>query len=123
MAEEVLTCQTCGKEWSRISIRGRKPKLCDDCKADPLQIKKQKELSNEAKVEAAKVRIDNLETSLKSRGNHLSQPRERRSYVLSDLDERIHKLEEWRDSLEEKADSPIPKGKSVHKRSGGKRTG
>lgn len=30
-AEEVLTCQSCGNEWSRPPTRGRKPVRCPDC--------------------------------------------------------------------------------------------
>lgn len=30
---ETLTCEKCGSDWQRESVRGRKPKNCPDCKA------------------------------------------------------------------------------------------
>lgn len=33
MATETLTCQTCGNNWGRERVRGRKPKECPPCKA------------------------------------------------------------------------------------------
>ena len=29
---ETLTCNTCGKDWQRKVVRGRKPKVCPSCK-------------------------------------------------------------------------------------------
>lgn len=30
---ETLTCTACGQDWQRERVRGRKPKLCPDCKS------------------------------------------------------------------------------------------
>jgi hypothetical protein len=38
-AEETLICKTCDKEWTRISRRGRKPKLCTECREAEVQAK------------------------------------------------------------------------------------
>lgn len=32
--DETLKCGTCGKSWSRIKTRGRKPVLCPQCTAN-----------------------------------------------------------------------------------------
>lgn len=30
--KETLTCESCGKSWERYSRRGRKPRVCEECK-------------------------------------------------------------------------------------------
>lgn len=29
-----LTCEQCGKDWTRAAVRGRKPKVCPACRGD-----------------------------------------------------------------------------------------
>jgi hypothetical protein len=90
-----IECATCGTVWTHEVKRGRQPKICADCREDPVQLKKRKLQTDEEKREAAQIRVSNLETNLKASGNHLSQKRERRSYSISELEERIHRLEEF----------------------------
>lgn len=106
MAVQVNTCQTCGKEWTRESRKGRRPLFCPACKEEkqaskPPPTEEEKREAAARRRAAANEQIDNLEMALKSRGNHLSQQRERRTYYISDLEQRIHELEEWKRDLEE----------------------
>lgn len=56
---ETLTCTRCDSKFERIKARGRKPKLCDDCKRDgtlPTIAKRTGEQSPGAKEESKRRR-------------------------------------------------------------------
>jgi len=101
VAEQTLVCQTCGKKWIREARGGRRPTLCAECKEDPLQLKKKKELDTEAVRRAAASRIDNLEKNLRANNSSLDSKRPRRSYSMAEFEERLHQLEERVKALEE----------------------
>jgi len=95
MADEELECSTCGKLWHRPVARGKKPRQCPECKSDPSQVKVLSEADRAAARAVARDRVDNLETMLKANGSHLSQQRPPRSYSLSEIVDRIERIEEW----------------------------
>lgn len=46
--EETLTCLTCGKNWTRLSRRGRKPKVCSECESVRIDLYENRRLETEA---------------------------------------------------------------------------
>lgn len=50
MATETLICSNCETSWERERVRGRKPKLCPDCKPDAPTPKKKAEITAAGEV-------------------------------------------------------------------------
>ena len=95
MLNETLTCQVCEVTWERKRAKGRKPKLCEDCKENPVQVKKKQTLDDEEKRRVAQGRVFVLEERLKARGTYVGQ-----QDVLTQLKEQVTKLEERVEALE-----------------------
>lgn len=68
MKAPTITCAVCGNEFPRPTTRGRPPKKCQACRIKPMEIKE--------KIEGVE-RYEQLEISLKARGTHLSQQKEK----------------------------------------------
>ncbi len=62
-------CSHCGGEVFRRGTRGRWPDMCQGCRDDPEVERLIKKRRHEAKVAAAKTRIDNLIAKLQKKGN------------------------------------------------------
>lgn len=94
----MLTCVNCNNTWSREATRGRKPKLCVDCRGTTTTTAVRKE----ATAEEVKTRLDNLDSALRANNSHLTQqPVERRVYSLYELDNRLVAVEQAIQELKE----------------------
>ena len=47
---ETLTCAQCGRQWERPRTRGRKPQLCDTCRAAAQDLDRRNHAADEDKT-------------------------------------------------------------------------
>lgn len=97
---QALKCAQCGVDWERPPTRGRKPKYCKPCTADPARVKVVAKESAAQRKADADAQAEALDLALKARGQHISQPRPRVSYSIAELVDRLNRAEARLDILE-----------------------